>query len=105
HVLIIDDLVDTGESLIVAKDYVSSLHPATVHTATLTRKEWTAFSPDFCILTSKAWIIYPWETRETITTLSSIWKKKQIPEIEIRQNLSKLGFLDQMVNQFGTFLS
>lgn len=100
HVLIIDDLVDTGESLVFAKKYVESLHPASVKTATITTKPWTTIKPDFSVLETKAWIIYPWETRETITTLNSMWKQKQIPDIEIRQNLSKLGFSDTAVSQF-----
>lgn len=100
HVLIIDDLVDTGESLVFAKKYVESLRPASIKTATLTTKPWTTYKPDFSVLESKAWIIYPWETRETIQTLSGIWREKGCSALEISENLSKLGFSGEIVRQF-----
>ncbi len=100
HVLIIDDLVDTGESLVFAKKYVESLNPASVKTATITTKPWTTIKPDFSVLETKAWIIYPWETRETIETLSTIWREKRHSGEQIANDLEKMGFSSDVIKYF-----
>ncbi len=63
-VLIVDDISDTGKSLILAKEYVSKLNPAEIKTATIHHKPKSIFKPDYFHKTTEAWIVYPWETEE-----------------------------------------
>jgi uncharacterized protein len=63
-VLIVDDVSDSGKSLVLADKYVRSLHPAQAKTATLHFKPGSIFKPDFFDSTTEAWVVYPWEKDE-----------------------------------------
>ncbi|MEM3030346.1 MAG: phosphoribosyltransferase [Candidatus Micrarchaeia archaeon] len=63
RVLIIDDVADTGESLLAAK---KSLRGAgEVRVACLHYKPHSTLKPDYFIGKTSAWIVYPWEVVET----------------------------------------
>ncbi len=64
RVLVVDDVADTGKSL---EAVVTELrkHDLDIRTATLYRKPWAEFNPDFFAEETDAWIIFPWEHRET----------------------------------------
>ena len=72
NVLIVDDCVDTGESMKIAKEYVKMLGASEIKTASLQIFDSTPESlyPDFFVekLPWK-WIIYPWNYREDLTNL------------------------------------
>lgn len=76
-ILIVDDVADTGESLILAKTHVSSMGAKEVKLATLHMKPWSKIVPDFYVELTDAWIIYPWEFRESIIHLSEIFKNEE----------------------------
>lgn len=73
-VLIVDDVADTGESLLLAKSHVDSMGAKEVKLATLHMKPWSKVAPDFYVELTDAWIIYPWEFRESLEYLSDILK-------------------------------
>jgi hypoxanthine phosphoribosyltransferase len=69
-VLVVDDIVDTGETLKLARDYVSeNWSPGTVKTASL---QWISsvakFKPDYYYLEVKdwTWFQYPWTRLEDL---------------------------------------
>jgi hypothetical protein len=64
-VLIVDDVADTGRSLMVAADYVKKLGARESKIATLHFKPTSEFKPDFFLESTDAWIVYPWEVHET----------------------------------------
>ncbi len=64
-VLIVDDVADTGMSLAVAKEHVKRAGAAAVKIAVLHYKPASALRPDFFMESTDAWIIYPWEVKET----------------------------------------
>lgn len=63
-VLIVDDITDTGDSLILTSKYVSeNFSPREMKTATLQHIETSSkFKPDFYaqLVTDWAWFMYPW---------------------------------------------
>jgi hypoxanthine phosphoribosyltransferase len=63
-VLVVDDITDTGESMILAKDYIQSLGPVEIKTATLMHITHSKFVPDFYAeevdKTDWKWFIFPW---------------------------------------------
>ena len=63
-VLIIDDVADTGKSLVAAKDYISRKGAAEIKTATLHYKPASIIKPDYFVGVTTAWIVYPWEQYE-----------------------------------------
>lgn len=67
-VLLIDDLVDTGETLNVARQYLESLQPDELRVAVMQQKTTSAARPDFSARTIRKWrwVIYPWAIMEDV---------------------------------------
>jgi len=63
-VLIVDDVSDSGKSLIEAKGYIEKLGAREVRVATLHFKPHSSYRPDYHVGETSAWIIYPWEKNE-----------------------------------------
>ncbi|MEP7166590.1 MAG: phosphoribosyltransferase family protein [Candidatus Woesebacteria bacterium] len=101
-ILLVDDLADSGETLLFVKDYLREQKAASVKIATLGVKPWTKIMPDYTAIHSKAWVIFPWETRETITTLEEIWTQKGNSTDLIEENLGKLGYSKDQIETFLT---
>lgn len=70
NVLIVDDVADSGESLIVIKSYLESKNPAELKISTIFVKPWCKILPDYFVSKTDAWIIFPWEYYEAIKSLS-----------------------------------
>lgn len=64
NVLIVDDIIDSGKTMIFVRDQLSS-EAAGVRTAALLKKPWSEFEPDFYASITDKWIVFPWETTET----------------------------------------
>lgn len=92
NVLLIDDVSDTGESLIEIKKYLVSKRPNSVTVATIHIKPWSKLIPDYYVSKTDAWIIYPWELYEAIKSLTakqgmSILAKTGMPSKYVRMIL------------------
>jgi len=70
-VLVVDDIADTGESLMRATEYVQDREPNDIRTATLQLLGTSEFEPDFIgeRLDRWAWIVYPWNFVEDLLEL------------------------------------
>lgn len=100
RVLIIDDVSDSGETLVLATQYIKQHGTTEVKTATLATKPWTKFTPDYAYYQTEAWLIFPWEIREHVVLLSAMWKQKgDSPEV-IRQQLLTIGFEQEAIDIF-----
>jgi hypoxanthine phosphoribosyltransferase len=65
RVLVVDDLVDEGETMVTIIDFLKERHhPRDVLTASLFIKPWSRFAPDYYLDTTDAWIVFPWEHGE-----------------------------------------
>jgi len=65
HLLVVDDVADTGKSLeLIVGELKKVQHD--IRTATLYRKPWVQFKPDFYAKETDSWIIFPWERMETL---------------------------------------
>ncbi|MCU0633147.1 MAG: phosphoribosyltransferase [Methanolinea sp.] len=67
--LVIDDVTDTGKTLLAAMEYLDSLRPGRVKTGALHHKTTSSFTPDFYakIVPEWHWIVYPWALHEDLT--------------------------------------
>jgi hypoxanthine phosphoribosyltransferase len=63
-ILLVDDVADTGKSLVFAKEYLERMGPAEVRIAALHHKPSSVLEPDYYVGTTTAWIVYPWEQHE-----------------------------------------
>lgn len=94
-VLIVDDITDTGESMIVAKDFVNKLNPREVKTVALRHIEGSKFVPDFFgdMITWK-WVIFPWNYVEDMCNIIPRASIETHDVAEIKSNLKKKFGID-----------
>ena len=71
RLLIVDDITDTGKSLITATEYLQKLHPEQMQTVTMQYFPKSKFRPNYFAEEVKEWVwfIYPWNWIEDTTTL------------------------------------
>jgi len=69
-VLIVDDITDTGESMIIAKEFVEKLNPKEIRTAAIFHIKHSKFVPDYY---SKeidwVWVMWPWNYIEDMCNI------------------------------------
>lgn len=99
-VLLFDDVVDSGQTLKVAKEYLLMCGARKVYTSSLFIKDWVQMKPDFYAANTKSWIIFPHEIREMTKLLYSKWKKAKVSENEIKKRLVKIGISKTEVDYF-----
>ncbi|MFH2019655.1 MAG: phosphoribosyltransferase family protein [bacterium] len=95
RVLIFDDINDSGETMKVAKAYLTMHGPKEIVTSSILEKPHTKTPSDYHVLNSTEWIIFPDEIRETITFLYKKWSKQKLSLPSIKSRLMKIGFTNQ----------
>lgn len=72
NVLIVDDISDTGKSMMHACDYVARFNPRDIKTATLQHLECSQVTADYIgeKLDEWAWVVYPWNFMEDMCDLT-----------------------------------
>ena len=98
HVLVVDDVADTGESLKVALDHVSDKGAGEVKTATVYYKPHSIFKPDFFADTTSNWIILPWERLEATKLLLEEAKAEGRSLDSVRGILRRCGIEDKLAD-------
>jgi len=102
-VLVVDDVSDTGESLKVAVEHLDACGAKTIKTATLYYKPQSIFKPEFFIIETGQWIIFPWERLEsTRRLLREAEKKGQTPDT-VRETLTGAGIDGKIVERLIEF--
>lgn len=96
RVLIVDDIIDTGESMRLVVEHVKEKNPVELKTVALINLKGSKFTPDFFGLERDwAWIIFPWNYMEDLVNLS-----KKLLESGYRGSLR-----DGLKENFGVELS
>ncbi len=78
-VLIVDDIADTGKSLMHSLEYVNEQKPEEVRTAALQFLDSSEYEPDYISerLEEWAWVVFPWNFIEDMTDLISTLMTKE----------------------------
>jgi len=90
-ILVVDDVADTGESLLVALDHVYERGAGEVKTVTVYHKPHSRLKPDFFAETTSNWIVFPWERLETTILLIQEAKAAGRNMESVRDTLIKCG--------------
>jgi hypoxanthine phosphoribosyltransferase len=64
-ILLVDDLVDQGDTLASMKKYLSDQKPRTLETAVMFKKPWSKTEPDYYLESVTEWVVFPFELGET----------------------------------------
>jgi hypoxanthine phosphoribosyltransferase len=95
RVLLVDDVSDEGKTLMTAHSLIrESSYPSELRTSVLHIKPWTKFVPDYYVLTTSYWILYPWSRYESARLL---WRQMSahVPSEDLLPQLSALLGLDE----------
>jgi hypoxanthine phosphoribosyltransferase len=63
-ILLVDDLVDQGDTLASMKKYLGDQKPRTLDTAVMFKKPWSKMEPDFYLESVTEWVVFPFELGE-----------------------------------------
>ncbi|MDP4011125.1 MAG: phosphoribosyltransferase family protein [Candidatus Roizmanbacteria bacterium] len=66
NILIIDDVSDSGATFKVTLEYFKKKKPTKIYTLSPYIKPQTTYKPDFWLKSIDAWIIFPYDVRETM---------------------------------------
>jgi len=67
RVLLVDDLVDQGDTMSSVKRFLDEMGAKEVETAVLIKKPWSETHPDYFLQTAEDWIVFPFELNEVNT--------------------------------------
>jgi hypoxanthine phosphoribosyltransferase len=98
-VLIVDDVADTGKSLQLAREHVLQQGATEVKIATVYRKPWSVIKPDYYETETSCWVVFPWETKETIRKIVEKHGEKKAIDMETAK-LVKAGLSKQLAERF-----
>lgn len=70
-ILLVDDIADTGESLIATIKHLKERNVENVFVVTLVKKPQSKFTPDLFVEETEKWVIFPWEVNETIKDIKA----------------------------------
>ena len=97
--LLIDDISDSGSSLQLAKKHLQQQGAKETKIATLYAKPSTATKPDYYEKLTSNWIVFPWDTKETVRKIIEKQEGKRAAAKEIAK-LVKAGLPKQLVKKF-----
>ena len=100
HILLFDDVADTGESLLFATEYLKERGAASVTTATVFYKERSQIVPDFFSAQVAEWIIFPYELVESLKDIGTRWLTDSISPDEVISRFITLQFPENQVRYF-----
>jgi hypoxanthine phosphoribosyltransferase len=101
NLLVVDDVADTGGSLLAVKKYLKELKAGYTRIATLHYKPGSVYEPDFYVGKTKAWIVYPWEPREAILGFrSGLVAEGELDDEEMVARLLELGFKRRDIGRY-----
>jgi hypoxanthine phosphoribosyltransferase len=90
NVLIVDDITDTGESMIIAKKFVETLNPKETRTATIFHIATSKFTPDYYgRRIDWIWVVWPWNYFEDMSNilLKTLHEERSATVQEVKENL------------------
>jgi hypoxanthine phosphoribosyltransferase len=98
RLLIVDDIVDSGDTLIAATEYAKDHGAVVTDTATLFYKAHSMIIPTYYVETTADWVIFPFEISET----TAIYQKKRAANspdaAELKTALYQLGVPEELLD-------
>lgn len=91
NVLLIDEVADTGDTLHHAIEHVKSLGVDNVRSAVLHYKPSSIVVPDYYMVETTSWTVYPWENRASIISLIRAFREED-SSLTMKQLRDRLVF-------------
>lgn len=78
-VLLVDDLVDQGDTMAFLARYLADQKPKSLETAVMFKKPWSKTEPDYFLETVTEWIVFPFELGEVSRQRAEMEASKESP--------------------------
>lgn len=92
RILLVDDVADSGKTLVRAIRYLKKLGPSEITTATLFFKKRSIYRPDIFAAETDKWILFPYEPTEMIMLLTAKLAKEGKNKNQIQAFLENLNY-------------
>ena len=99
-VLVVDEIADTGKSLQLIQSHLKKQGASEIKIATIYYKPWSVVTPDYYEKESSAWVVFPWERKETVRKLIEQYKRQRRTVEEVKEKLVKHGMNRKLVERF-----
>ena len=97
-ILLVDDIADSGKSLKLAVAHLQEQGAKEIKTATLYKKLQSAVTPDFYEKQTTSWVVFPWDTKETLRKIIQCYQGKRAVNQEVSK-LVKAGLPKQLAEK------
>ncbi len=96
-VLLVDDVCDSGKSMLKALEIANQLGPKEVLTASLFIKPQAEYKADYYADVTDKWLVFPYEVRETLVALKDVLPDH--PEVmqQLRDFYKSLGISNEVM--------
>lgn len=100
RILLIDEIVDNGTTLKKALVYLKKFSPKKIVTLVPVIKPWSQPKPDYWQIKTSKWVVFPYETKETVDDLIKIWKKEKLNTKTLKKKLLNIGLSKKQIEYF-----
>jgi len=100
RVLVVDDVSDSGASLVKAAEHLREKSASEVRIATLHIKPWSRFIPDYYAEKVDAWVVYPWELKECLLEVAEKIRTDGYRGRAVSDRLIEAGFKRRDVERY-----
>lgn len=97
RILLVDDVADSGKTLVRALRYLKHCRAKEITTVTMFYKPHSAFRPDYFARQTKKWILFPYEPTEMILAITMQMEKEGKSKAQIQRFLERLQYKDAQI--------
>ncbi|KKT45864.1 MAG: putative phosphoribosyltransferase, partial [Candidatus Gottesmanbacteria bacterium GW2011_GWA2_44_17] len=91
HILLCDDVSDTGKTFKRALVYLKRFRPERITSVSMFYKPHSVYRPDFFAGQTSKWILFPYEPTEMILAITKSMEKEGKSKADIQKKLMSLG--------------
>ncbi len=96
-ILLVDDIADSGKTLMRATSYLKEFNPRSIKSLTMFYKPHCTIIPDYFAKQTDKWILLPFEVTEWISTFTEKMEAEGKSKAQIQTFLEKLGYTDDQI--------
>lgn len=99
-VLVVDEIADTGKSLQLVRSRLMEQGARDVKIVTIYYKPWSIVVPEYYEKETSAWVVFPWERKETVRKLVAQYGRQGESVEEAKKKLVNSGLNRKLVERF-----
>ncbi|HZY95393.1 MAG TPA: phosphoribosyltransferase [Candidatus Bathyarchaeia archaeon] len=99
RVLVVDDVADTGHSLVAVVGHLRRKGAMQIKVSTIYVKPQSIFQPDFFAKKTRKWIIFPWERFEALSLITKKFDPKPNRTAAVLRELKDTGLGPRLVKR------